>query len=206
MRMSSSSDDDTSGTCSPSEARETATRVLLKAACGAGLRIQIVQQLGHQHAVLALAESSATLPGVAEDRISAFSGAEIGARPWEIGAEAALIGVAAGGVDDDELGLGALLVHRVQHLFDADAVAADVGFLPDRGIDRDHVALAADLDAIAAEEQHHDGVRLDLGLQPADGAGHVVLGGVLDHVDVKTVAAQRGGEAAGVVDRLGQRR
>jgi len=32
------------------------------------------------------------------------------------------------------------------------ALAADVGFLPDRRIDRDHVALAADLYAIAAED------------------------------------------------------
>jgi hypothetical protein len=80
--------------------------------------------------------------------------------------------------------------------FDADAVAADVGFLPDRGIDRDHVALAADLDAVAAEEQHHHGVRLDLGLQPADGAGHVVLGGVFHHVDVKALArSARSGRA-----------
>ena len=123
-----------------------------------------------------------------------------------VGTEAALIGVAAGGVDDDELGLGALLGHRVQHLLNADAVAADVGFLPDRGIDRDHETLAADLDAVAAEEQHRHGVLLDLGLQPDDGAGHVVLGGVLDHVDVKTLGAQGGGEAAGIVDGLGQRR
>jgi len=42
----------------------------------------VIEQLGYQHAVLAL-ESSATLPGVAEDKISALSGAVIGARPWE---------------------------------------------------------------------------------------------------------------------------
>ena len=56
-----------------------ATRVLLKAFVG---RPDIVEQLGDQHAVLALG-SSATLPGVAEVRISALSGEEIGARPCE---------------------------------------------------------------------------------------------------------------------------
>ena len=55
MRTSSSSEDETEGTCSPSEAREMATRVLLKAASAPRLRIEIVEQLGHQHAVLALA-------------------------------------------------------------------------------------------------------------------------------------------------------
>ena len=37
------------------------------------------------------------------------------------GAEAALIGIAARGVDHDELGAGALLLHHVEHGFDADA-------------------------------------------------------------------------------------
>src|SRR6185312_8432326 len=58
---------------------------------------------------------------------------------------------------------------------------------------------------LSAEEQHRHGVRLDLGLQADNGAGHVVLGGVLDHVDIKALGAQRGGEAAGIVDGLGQR-
>jgi hypothetical protein len=105
-------------------------------------------------------------------------------------AEAALIGVAARGVDDDELGLGALFLHHGQHGFDADALAADVGLFPDRGIDRDHVALAADLNAEAAEEQHHHRIRRDPRLQALDGADHVVLAGVFHHVDVKAAAAQ----------------
>ena len=37
-------------------------------------------------------------------------------------------------------------------------------------------------------------------------AAHVVLAGVLHDIDVKAVAAQRRGQRAGVVDRLGQRR
>jgi hypothetical protein len=87
----------------------------------------------------------------------------------------------------------------------ADAVAPDVGFLPDRSVDRDHEALAAGLHAIAAEEQHHDGIRLDLRLEPADGAVHVVFGGILHHVDIKAVGAKRRRQAARVVDRLHQR-
>ncbi len=192
MRTSSRSDDDTCGTCSPSEARETEMRVLLKALAAPDCEFRLFKQLGHQHAVLALAVIGhlARRRRGQDQRVFRRGDRSEAVR---IGAEAALIGVAAGGVDDDELGLGALLGHRVQHLLDRDAVAADVGFLPDRGVDRDHEALAADLDAIAAEEQHRHGVLLDLGLQPDDGAGHVVLGGVLDHVDVKTLGAQRGG-------------
>src|SRR6266576_6250110 len=80
---SSSSDDDTDGTCSPSEAREMATRVLLKTAstpAACALRLASSSDIS---TLLALLESSATLPGVAEVRISALSGAAIGARPWE---------------------------------------------------------------------------------------------------------------------------
>ncbi len=180
-------------------------RVLLKAAGGTGLRSEIVEQLGHQHAVLALAVVR-HLARRRRGQDQRVLGHRDRRQPVGVGAEAALIGVAAGGVDDDELGLGALLGHRVQHVLDADAVAADIGFLPDRGIDRDHEALAADLDAVAAEEQHHHAVGLDLVLEPADGAGHVVLGGVLDHVDVKALAAQRSRQAARVIDGLRQRR
>ena len=74
------------------------------------------------------------------------------------------------------------------------------------GIDRDHVALAADLDAIAAEKQHHHRIGPHLRFQPGDRAAHVVLAGVFHHVDVEAVAPQRRGQRPGVVDRLGQRR
>ena len=204
MLTSSSSEDDTEGTCSPSLAREIVTRVLLKAVSSAGLRGEVVEQLGHQHAVLAL-EIVGHLARRRRGQDQRVFGRRDRRQAVGVGTETALIGVAAGGVDHDEFDLGALLLHRVEHGLDADAVAADIGFLPDRGIDRDHVALAADLDAVAAEEQHHHAVGLDLGLEPADGAGHVVLGGVFHHVDVKALAAQRRGEAAGVIDRLRQR-
>src|SRR6202012_4445895 len=99
-------------------------------------------------------------------------------------AEAALIGIAAGGGDHDELCAGAALLHHVEHGFDADALVAHVAFLPDRGIDRDHVALAAGLHAIAAEEQHHHGIGADLRFQPQHRADHVVPGGVFHHIDI----------------------
>jgi len=82
MRMSSSREDDTDGTCSPSLAREMATRVLLKAA-SALARVSRLRSSSETSTLLGAVESSATLPGVAEDRISAFSGGLIGARPWE---------------------------------------------------------------------------------------------------------------------------
>ena len=205
MRMSSSSEDDTAGTCSPSLAREIATRVLLKAVSAPAWAVEVVEQLGHQHAVLALGIIGHLARRRRGQHQAVFRRRDRGETVGE-GAEPALIGVAAGGIDDDELGLGALLLHRLKHGLDATAVAADIGFLPDRGIDRDHETLAADLDAVAAEEQHHHGVGLDPGLQAADGAGHVVLGGVFDHVDVKALAAERSGQAARVIDRLRQGR
>src|SRR4029078_8445304 len=100
--------------------------------------------------------------------------------------------------------LGALLLHRLEHGLDADAVAAAVGLLPDCGIDRDYEALADDLNDVAAEEQHYHGVGLDPGLEPADGAGHVVFGGVLDHVDVKALDAKGRREAARVAEGMRQ--
>ncbi|MFK4490357.1 hypothetical protein ABIA45_005435 [Bradyrhizobium sp. USDA 336] len=85
-------------------------------------------------------------------------------------------------------------------------MAADVVFLPDHGIDRQHVALAAGLHAVAAEEQHDDAVAGDPGLQAVDGPDHVVAGRIFHHVDVEAVLAQRRGQRTGVVDRLRQRR
>ena len=83
-RTSSISEEDTEGTCSPSEAREIATRVLLKTASAPAVGCALMLLSSSVTSTLYWPlESSATLPGVAEDRISALSGALIGARPWE---------------------------------------------------------------------------------------------------------------------------
>src|SRR5919197_6705881 len=84
MRISSSSEDDTDGTCSPSEAREMATRVLLKTPSTppAPCAFRLLSSSETSTLFWPLL-SSATLPGVAEVRISAFSLAAIGARPCE---------------------------------------------------------------------------------------------------------------------------
>src|SRR5207244_12815247 len=82
MRTSSSSDDDTCGTCSPSEARETEMRVLLKALAAPDCEFKLFKSSVTSTLYWPL-PSSATLPGVAEVRINAFSGAEIGASPCE---------------------------------------------------------------------------------------------------------------------------
>src|SRR6266702_1426952 len=81
-RMSSNSDDDTDGTCSPSDTREMVTRVLLKAASAVAWAPRLFNS-SETSTLLELLESSATLPGVADVRISAFSGGLIGARPCE---------------------------------------------------------------------------------------------------------------------------
>src|SRR6266404_2398780 len=81
--MSSAREEETVGTCAPSEAREIATRVLLKTLSTpppSGLRLLSNSDISTEWVP---SESSATLPGVAEVRISALSGALIGARPWE---------------------------------------------------------------------------------------------------------------------------
>src|SRR6186997_1909608 len=82
IRTSSSSDDETWGTCSPSEARETEMRVLLKAVAAPDCEFKLLSSSVTSTLYWPL-PSSATLSGVAEVRISAFSGAEIGASPWE---------------------------------------------------------------------------------------------------------------------------
>ena len=129
---SSSSDEDTDGTCSPSEARATTPRVLLKAASAPARGIEVVEQLGHQHAVLAagIVDHLARRRRRQDQRIV---GRVDRREAVGEGAEAALIGIAPRGVDDDELGAGAALVHRRQA---PDStlmpVAADVGCLPDR--------------------------------------------------------------------------
>src|SRR3984893_15090879 len=81
-RTSSSSEEDTDGTWAPSEAREIATRVLLKTVSAAAWALRLLSSSATSTLYWPL-ESSATLPGVAEVRISALSGAAIGARPWE---------------------------------------------------------------------------------------------------------------------------
>src|SRR5216684_1613059 len=81
-RTSSSSDDDTDGTCSPSEAREIATRVLLKALSAPAWAVRLFRSSATSTLYGPL-ESSATLPGVAALSTIVFSGGLIGARPWE---------------------------------------------------------------------------------------------------------------------------
>ena len=82
-------------------------RVLLKTASApVRLRVEVVEQLGHQHAVLAA--------GIVGDLARRRRGQDqrvVGRvdrrQAVREGAEAAFIGVAAGGVDHDELGAGA---------------------------------------------------------------------------------------------------
>ena len=100
----------------------------------------------------------------------------------------------------------ALLFHRAQHRFDADTLAPDVGFLPDRRIDRDHVALAAGLDAVSAEKQQDHRFGIDPGLQAIDGADDVIAAGVFHDIDVKAFAPKCRGHCPRIIDGLGQRR
>ncbi len=76
-------------------------------------------------------------------------------------AEAALERIAPGGVDQRDLDAGAAAVDFAQHRLEAEAVAPDVGFGPDLGVDRDHEALAVGLDAEAREEDQRHRAGLD---------------------------------------------
>src|SRR4051794_2157436 len=82
LRPSSRSADDTGGTCSPWDARETEMRVLLKALAAPDCKLKLFESSVTSTLCWPL-PSSAPLRGVAEVRISAFSGVEIGASPWE---------------------------------------------------------------------------------------------------------------------------
>src|SRR5258708_33742715 len=79
--MSSSSDDDTDGTCSPSEAREIATRGLLKALSAPAWAVRLFKSSATSTLYWPL-ESPATLPGGAEDSTWVFSASRIGAERW----------------------------------------------------------------------------------------------------------------------------
>ena len=59
-------------------------------------------------------------------------------------AEPALERIAPGGVDQGDLDAGAAAVDFAEHRLQAEAVAANIRLGPDLGVDRDHVALAAD--------------------------------------------------------------
>src|SRR5262245_40035029 len=78
----SGSEEDADGSCAPLEARKTATRVLLKrpsALTGAlsSLSNSVTSTLCSPFV------SSATLPGVFDEMMSALLGALTGASPWE---------------------------------------------------------------------------------------------------------------------------
>src|SRR6476660_150551 len=79
---SSTSVDDTVGTWAPSEAREIETRVLWKTLSMPAWPFRLFSS-SDTSTLFAPFESSATLPGVAEVRISALSEALIGASPCE---------------------------------------------------------------------------------------------------------------------------
>jgi len=204
IRTSSTREDDTDGTVRLRK-RARSQAGLAEHRLDTGLRVQIIEQFGHQHAILALGivGDLARRGGRKDQRVVRRIDRRqaVGER-----AKAALIGIAPRGVDDDELGVSATFLHRGQDGFDADALAPNIGFLPDRRIDRDHIAFATGLDAVAAEEQHHHRLGLDLRLQTIDRTADVVLAGVFDDVDVETVATQGTGQRARVIDGLGQRR
>ncbi len=121
---------------------------LVEGGFGAGLRIQIVRAARSPARCtggLAVVGDLARRRRGQDQRV--FRRGDRG-EAVRVGAEAALIGVAAGGVDARRAWpWRPSPSSRPAPASIADAVAADVGFLPDRGIDRDHVALAADLDA-----------------------------------------------------------
>ena len=121
-------------------------------------------------------------------------------------AEPALERVAPGGIEQGDLDAGAAAVDVAQHRLEAEPVAADVRLGPDLRVDRNHVALAIRLDAEAGEEDQGDRARLDLAVQPLEGAAHAVAGQVFADIDTEAVALELVGDVAGVVDRLFQRR
>ena len=81
-RTSSKSEDDTDGICSPLETRETATRVLLKTPSALTCVLSSLSS-SVTSTLCSPFMSSATLPGVLDEMMSALLGALISASPWE---------------------------------------------------------------------------------------------------------------------------
>ena len=121
-------------------------------------------------------------------------------------AEPALERIAAAGVEQGNLDTGAAVVDFAQNRFEAEAVPANVGFGPDLGVDRYHVALARGLDAEAAEEQQHDRSRLDAAVEAIERAPHAVDVQIFSDLDIEAVTPEFVGDVAGIVDRLLERR
>src|SRR5207245_7450432 len=109
-------------------------------------------------------------------------------------AEPALERVAPGGIDQRDLDAGAAGVELAEHGFEADAVAAHVGFGPDLRIDRQQVALPRRLDAEAAEEHQGHRPRLDLAVELVESTAHAVTGQVLTGLDGNAVALELVGD------------
>ena len=165
--MSSSSEDDTAGTCSPSDGAGDGDAGLVEGAFGAGLRRSGCSAARRPARCSGLLESSATLPGVAEVRISAFSGGLNRRQAVRIGAEAALVRVAAGGVEHHELGARALLLHRRRARTSTDCLRGGRR-LPSRSWHRPGSCSSRGRPARRSRRRTASPrCRADLGLQPA---------------------------------------
>ena len=105
-------------------------------------------------------------------------------------AEPAFERIAPRRVDHRDPGARALFLDCGEHGLDADALAAHVGFLPYRGVDRDHEALAAGLDAIAAKKQHDHGFGGDPGGDAIDRAVDLFAASVFHELDLESFAAE----------------
>ena len=203
---SSAREDEIHGTCSLRDARVTPTRVRLSvsSAIRSGTRISLSSSCTNRLWSPPLSEM--TEESAAEYITSVPFGAITGARPAEKAAEPALERIAPGGVDQGDLDARAAAVDFAQHRLQAEAVAANIRLGPDLGVDRDHVALAAGLDAEPAEENQRDRAGLDASIEAIEGAAHRVAGQIFSDLDVEAVALELVGDVAGVVDRLFERR
>src|SRR6267142_2154476 len=81
-RTSSKSEEDTDGICLPLETRKTATRVLLKTPSALTCTLSSLSR-SVTSTLCSPFVSSATLPGVLDEMMSALLGALTGASPWE---------------------------------------------------------------------------------------------------------------------------
>ena len=128
-----------------------------------------------------------------------------GRKPGGYCPEPALDRVLASSIDDDELCLRAFGDHSRQNGFDADPVARDFRFAAQARIDRDHVGLAAGLNAVSAEEQQGRRAALDSCDEPVDRDRHAVPGKILSDVHHEATAAQLSCDSPGIRHRLAQR-
>ena len=112
-------------------------------------------------------------------------------------------GIVAAGVEKDEAEAGRT-VDRGHHPGEGDGLVLDIGVALERGVDRDEIIDAVDLDAVAGIVDHGDLGAARLVLEIAERPAQVVGGQVVEMGDIEADVGEGLGHVGGVIDRVGE--